>query len=251
MCCGAGGGGAVMRAGASTAAVESQDEQRHRRRHWLRVTYDGRFDLAAEVEAIVSPLAVEVAALPGPLALRDQVEDLADSVHDLLTSVAGMLGRSSRLPAEAQARATAAVGDLAQRLADPRVTDEQIRDGSWAQVLVDYAQPFSADLGRFLGGAIPPGTSGTSGQTASERLVTALRRVDAAALVLGRRVPKAAARQALGSVADFNAQAQARRDAERARRALAGVERARAVSVERERVRAEQLASGVLRVVSA
>jgi hypothetical protein len=242
-----------MRAGASSAAVvlESQEDSRHRRRHWLRVTYDGRFDLAAEVEAIVSPLAAGVAALPGPLALRDQVEDLADSVHDLLTSVAGMLGRSSRLPAEAQARATAAVGDLAQRLADPRVTDEQIRAGSWAQVLVDYARPFSADLGRFLGGAIPPGTSGTSGQTASERLVTALRRVDAAALVLGRRIPKAAARQALGTIADANASARVARDAERARRALAGVERARAAGVERERVRAEQLASGVLRVVMA
>jgi hypothetical protein len=131
------------------------------------------------------------------------------------------------------------------------VTDEQIRAGSWAQVLVDYARPFSADLGRFLGGAIPPGTSGTSGQTASERLVTALRRVDAAALVLGRRIPKAAARQALGTIADANASARVARDAERARRALAGVERARAAGVERERVRAEQLASGVLRVVMA
>jgi hypothetical protein len=41
----------------------SQDAQRHRRQHWLHVELDQRFDLAAEVDAIVSPLAVEVAAL--------------------------------------------------------------------------------------------------------------------------------------------------------------------------------------------
>lgn len=238
-----------LRPGAAHAAIvlDSQEVQRHRRSHWLSVTYDGRFDLSLEVEAIVGPLAAGVAALPGPLGLRDDVEGVADAVHALLVVVADMLGRSSRLPAESQARAAAAVGDLTRRAA--RVSDDEIRSGSWAQVLVGYARPFSADLGRFLGGAVPPGVSGT--QSASERLEAALRGVDGAALVLGRRVPKAAARQALGSVADANVRARVARDAERARRASAEVERDRAVAVERERVRAAQLASGVLRVVSA
>ena len=44
------------------------------RRHWLRVHYDNRFDLAAEIGAIVGPLAAEISYLPHPLSMRGDVE---------------------------------------------------------------------------------------------------------------------------------------------------------------------------------
>ncbi len=59
-----------------------------------------------------------------------------------------------------------------------------------------------------------------TGPSASERLVAALQVLDDAALILQRRIPKAAARQALPSLAEFNAAQRARRDTERAERAV-------------------------------
>jgi hypothetical protein len=77
----------------------TQDELRERRQHWLHVTYDDRFDLAAEVAAIVGPLSGAVSRLPRPAALHRDVNDVADAVHKLVSAVIGMLRRiqTSRL----------------------------------------------------------------------------------------------------------------------------------------------------------
>jgi hypothetical protein len=112
------------------------------------------------------------------------------------------------------------VGDLAQRPAAPEISDEQISAGSWAAVLVELAEPLSADLAAFLGRALPPNSQSLTGPSASERVEAALRVLDGAALDLARRIPKAAARQALPSTEDVNAASRARQDRERAQRAL-------------------------------
>jgi hypothetical protein len=60
------------------APVYTQAQQRERRRKWLKIQYRGNFDLTAEVAAIVEPLAVQLTALPRALALRQDVDNVAD-----------------------------------------------------------------------------------------------------------------------------------------------------------------------------
>jgi len=200
---------------------ESQDVQRHRRRHWLRVHYDNRFDLAAEIGAIVGPPAAEISYLPHPLSMRGDAENLADAVHELLSGVVGMLAESRHLGAEARTRTSNAVRDLAQRPREPQITDDEIIDGSWAQTLTGHVAPFAGDLAAFLDRALPPRSVGLTGPSASERLEAALRVLDSAALVVGNRIPRVAARQALGTLEQANAAARAAHDERRAQLALA------------------------------
>lgn len=206
---------------AQTPKGESQDVQRHRRRHWLRVHYDNRFDLAAEIGAIVGPLAAEISYLPHPLSMRGDVEDLADAVHELLSGVVGMLAESRHLDATARIRTSNAVRDLAQRPHEPQITDDEIIDGTWAQTLITHVSPFTGDFATFLGRALPPRTVGLTGPSASERLEAALRVLDYAALTVRNRIPRVASRQALGTLAQANAAARAARDERRAQQALA------------------------------
>jgi len=206
---------------AQTPSGESQDVQRHRRRHWLRVHYDNRFDLAAEIGAIVGPLAAEISYLPHPLSMRGDAENLADAVHELLSGVVGMLAESRHLDATAWTRTSNAVRDLAQRPREPQITDDEIIDGSWAQTLTDHVAPFTGDLAAFLDRALPPRSVGLTGPSASERLEAALRVLDSAALVVGNRIPRVAARQALGTLEQANAAARAAQDERRAQLALA------------------------------
>lgn len=155
---------------AAPEPVYSQAQQRERRRKWLRVHYRGDFRLDAEVSAIVDPLAAQVAALPGPLVLRGDIDNVADAVHELVSTIVGMLAESKQLDRAAHARVARAVGDLAQRPAAPEISDEQISAGSWAVVLVELAQPLAGDLAAFLGRALPPHSPGLTGPSASERL---------------------------------------------------------------------------------
>jgi hypothetical protein len=199
--------------------LHSQAEQRHRRQHWLPVVLDGRFDLEVEVADIVGPLAVEAAALRWPPAVRGPVEDLAGSVAGVLRVVASMLAESRGLDSDARARVVAAVADGARDRAE--IPDEAIVDGAWAGALVDQAAVLSGDLRRFLGAALPPGAA--AGESASERLVTALREVDRAALSLARRLPAVARFQSLGSVTELNARVRAEREAANTAAALARI----------------------------
>lgn len=198
----------------------TQTDLRERRRNWLRVTYKADFDLAAEVRDIVTPLARDAEKLPCSLVLRPEIENVADAVHEIVSTIIGMLAESRQLDDGAHARTARAVRDLAQRPGAPEISDDAITTGKWAVSLTRYAQPHTGDLAAYLGRAHPPGHPGLTGPSASERLLAALRVLDNAALILQRRIPKAAARQALPSIAEFNAQRRAQRDAERAERAV-------------------------------
>ncbi|ODR00345.1 hypothetical protein BST27_29665 [Mycobacterium intermedium] len=207
--------------------VYSQDQQRERRRQWLRVHYRGDFDLTAEVAAIVNPLAAQVAALPRPLVLRPKIDEVADAVHELISTVVGMLAESRQLDSAAHARTVRAVRDLAQRPTAPLITDEHIGSGRWAAILVEFVAPFNGDLAALLGRALPPHHPKTNGLSASERLEAALRVLDTPAHDLAFLIPKAARRQSLPSIEEINAAYRAREEAERVQRALAKVKPAK------------------------
>jgi hypothetical protein len=196
---------------ATPVATFTQDELRQRRRHWLPVIYRSDFDLAAEVAAIVGPLARAVSRIPRPEALHRDVYDVTDAVHELLSTVVGMLAESKQLDRAAKVRTARGVADLAQRPHEPRVTADMLTSGHWAALMVDHVAPYTADVAALLGRS--PAASG--------RLEAALRVLDSAALDLQRRVPKVAAHQALPSMEAFNATKRAQRDAERRRAALA------------------------------
>lgn len=198
----------------------SQDEQRVRRRKRLPVHMAGTFNLGAEVAAVCRPVAHEVSRLPRPVVLRGGVEAVADAVHDVLSTVVGMLAESRVTPDAARTRQL--VADLAVRPREPGISDEQIISGTWVQTLVDYVAPYSGDLAALLGRALPPGHDGLRGNpSASERLERCLRALDVAVRDLERRVPKAAVRQALPSMAEYNQRQRERQAAARAHRALA------------------------------
>ncbi|TLH59575.1 hypothetical protein [Mycolicibacterium aubagnense] len=184
------------------------------------MTYDGKFDLAAEVAAIVSPLAYETSQLKRPQAARREVDHLADAVAEVVHVAAGLVAESRA--ADGQTRQLAA--DLAARPRQPAITDDMLTSGSWSAALTDYADQLRADLGRMLGHALPPDAPGLRGEpSASERVERSLREVDRAALTLAVRIPKIRARQSLPSVTQFNAAQQERRDAERAACRLAQI----------------------------
>lgn len=218
------GGAAPTAAAAPTLLPADQTEQRQRRRAWLAVHYDHRFDLAAEIRCIIAPLAAEVARLPRPLAMRAEVDNIADAAHEVLSTVVGILAESSRLDASATARTMQAVRDLAQRPTEPILTDEQIASGAWAAQLISHVAPHSDDLAGYLGRALPPGHPRLlNNLSASERIEAALRVLDLAAHDLQQRIPKVADYQALPSMAEVNAANRARRQRERVERALSKV----------------------------
>lgn len=191
-----------------------QAAMRQRRRQWLRVSYGSSFDLAAEIRDITTHLAGEASQLKYPLAMRADVDNVTDAVHELLSTVVGMLAGSAQLDRGATARIAQAVADLAQRPREPVVDDNMIVSGSWAALLVEHVEPHSADLARFLGRATKDTT---------DRFTDALRILDAAAMNMSRKLPKVAARQALPTLEEINQRTRERQDAERAERALAKI----------------------------
>lgn len=202
-------------------ARASQAEQRDRRRKRQSVHLVGTFNLATEVTAVCGPAAHEASRLPNPLVLRGDIEAVADAVHETLSVAVGMLAAQHQA-ADARARTVQAAADLAVRPQAPAITDDQIISGSWAAALAEWVAPYAGDLAALLGRAHPPGSNALRGNpSASERIERALRALDGAVLDLTRRVPKVAARQALPSMAEFNAQLKAKADTERQQRALA------------------------------
>ena len=206
------------RLGPSLTLARTQDEQRERRRNRLSVYYGAMFDLDSEVAEIVAPLARELSRLPRPEKLRSAVTAVADGVAEVVHVAAGLIAESRAV--DDRSRRLAA--DLAVRPRQPVIADETLISGSWSTLLVDYAGVVADDLAALLGRALPPDAEALRGQpSASDRLVAALRILDRAAADLGRLIPKAAARQSLPSMADYNRQQRDRRDAERASAALA------------------------------
>ena len=207
------------------APVYTQDQQRERRRRGFSVQYGAEFDLAAEVSAIVSPLAVQAAALRNPLAVRPRIDEVADAVQELLSAVVGMLAET-RLDTAAQARVVQSVRDLAQRPREPQITDEQIISGRWAAVLTKHVAAHSTDLSVLLGRAQRPGVSRPhlpAPLSVSDRLYDALRVLDWAAVRLGRQIPAVARFQALPTPEENAAARRIRQEQERVERAQASV----------------------------
>lgn len=176
-----------------------QTEQRRRRRAQLPpLAYDGAFDLAAEVAAITEPLAARVADAAQPLAFRPHVTELADAVHELVSTVAGWLAepeaqrKTAHLAGDPSSRrkAVRTLCDLAQRPALPEITDGMLTSGSWAALLVSMAGPSVDPLAELLSRAWPPDHEALRGRPSrSERLNELLRNmIDRAALALQRRL---------------------------------------------------------------
>lgn len=207
---------------AAPLATATQDQLRERRHKRLRVHYRSTFNLAAEVAALCAPVAHEASRLPNPVALRDDIEAVADAVHEVLSAAVGMIAADREQSAETRTRTVQAAADLAVRPQAPAITEAAIVSGSWVTRLVAYCEPYSGDLAAMLGRALPPEDPRLRGDaSASERVERALRVLDGAVGDLSRRIPKVAARQALPSLAEFNAGLKANIDVERRQRALA------------------------------
>ncbi len=203
-------------------AVASQDQMRERRRRRQPVHYRGDFNLATEVAAVCGPVAAEASRLRNPVVLRADIEAVADAVHELLSVVVGLIAADRHASHDSLARSRQAAADLAVRPAAPAITDAAIISGSWSVALTAWVEPYGGDLAALLGRALPPDHPALRGDpSATDRLAKALRVFDGAVLTLQRRIPKARQRQALPSMAEFNAELQAKADAERRERALA------------------------------
>lgn len=178
----------------------TQDELRERRRKYLSHVYTGAFDLSAEVEAICDPLARRVAARPRPAAHRREVDDLADAVHELVSTVVGWLaeadarGKTEHLDADKRGRSMRLLRDLAQRPASPEIDGNMLVDGSWSASLIAMTEPYTTPLADLLARAFPPNSSALRGrESSSELLEAALREVDRAARELAYRLDRAEA----------------------------------------------------------
>lgn len=183
--------------------VCSQEGLRERRLTGLSTVYGGAFSLDHEVAAVVHPLAYRVAKLPNPQVCAGRVAELADAVHELVSTVTGWLAevdarqRTEHLAHDTGKR-TAAIRllvDLAQRPTLPEIGAEQVASGSWAAALVEMAQTPTGPLSDLLRRALPPGDPHLRGVASrSERLCDLLREtVDHAARELSARIDKAAA----------------------------------------------------------
>jgi hypothetical protein len=174
-----------------------QTDQRRRRRASMPVTYDGDFDLCAEIAAIVDPLAQRIAAAPQPHLFRSRVLELADAAHELVSTVVGWLAefdaraKTAHLAHDSGKRrdAMTTLVDLAQRPALPEITNAALADRSWAARLIEMAAPSTEPLAALLSRSWPPNAEALRGRPSrSERLTERLRAVDRAALALQRRL---------------------------------------------------------------
>lgn len=185
---------------AAPATMPTQDEQRERRRHWLSVTYDNRFDLPAEIESITGPLAQRVAADPVPASMRHNVDDLAEAVRRCVAVLADLVAGSadrSRVEhlatPEDRSRALRLIREhrAGRGRGRAELDDAALIAGTWPESLVELARGVSGELAAFLGRAHPSPRDGSP--SASQRVETALREVDRAALSLSRRIERRAA----------------------------------------------------------
>lgn len=177
-----------------TPRAYTQDEMRTRRRAAHRVAYTGAFDLAAEVEGILGPVAADLAQEPCRGSYLDAVEAIAGAVHTLVTSVAGtVVSRDAREKVNALApadreRARAALVGLA-RSNRPTITRADVLDGSWTAALIESAAPYARPLADALGTVAK--TVDGEPSSLSDALVSELKDLDRAVLSLGRRIHRA------------------------------------------------------------
>lgn len=201
-----------------TEPTYSQNQQRVRRHQGLGNHLAGAFRLDTEIADVLDPLAVDVTRLRDPRVMRRSIEEIGETVADLVHAAAGLVAESK--VTDGRTRRLAA--DLAIRPRQPSIADDQITDGTWVEDLVLYAGEIATDLAALLGRSLPPEHPGLRGElSASERVERALREFDRAAGALGRRTPEVQKRQALPSMDEYNAAQRAQRDRERTEAALA------------------------------
>ena len=174
-----------------------QVAQRERRRKHLTVVYGEGFDLLVEVHDIARPLADRVGVEPRPLVFRDDVADLAESVHSLavavfdLVTAADARRRTAHLGPNERGRAMKVLAEIAERPAAPAITDAMLSSGLWVQELCDLAGPYGGRLSDLLAHALAPGAR-RGLLSPSEVVVEALRLVDRSAVALERHLDRAA-----------------------------------------------------------
>lgn len=193
-----------------------QTELRARRQRGLPVRYGPEFDLAVEVRELVEGLAIRCAALSPGLwtAVRDvdtgewrrvafgrpRVDDVVASVVGLVEVVSALLAegdsvrRTAHLVGAQRREAREALAELATVPEPPRISDDAVRVGDWAALLVDYVWPLGGPLGDLLGEA--PELNGRG--SVSEQLVAVLRRVDKACAAFDRSLSRAGADRRAG-----------------------------------------------------
>ena len=182
--------------------VPDQAEQRQRRRRRLPVHYAGSFDLAAEVEQLVGPVAARLSAEPRSAAFLPEVEDVAAAVHSVVLEAVRLVAevdhsrRTLHIESfESRSRAIALLDQARPRPACPEIAADSLSTGTWVDSLIDHARAVSGALAELLAVARPPG--GLRGRlSASERLEQVLRELDTAALALERRLDRVAAGRA-------------------------------------------------------
>ncbi|MFD6677655.1 hypothetical protein ACFWDA_25260 [Rhodococcus zopfii] len=183
--------------------TRDQDEQRQRRRTHRIVVYTGTFDLTAEVEAVLSPLAArpEIARYP------QVVSELTVAVHEAVLDLGRLLAerdarrRTADLADDTRGRATDLIVAARPRPACPTIDRDALVSGSWSSDLVEHAAPLTEPLRAYLAAALPPGATGRAASV-SERVVDALRPLDRAAADAARRLDRLEATRA-ASVPDL------------------------------------------------
>jgi len=176
--------------------ASKQAEQRDRRRKRLAITLGEHFDALVEVHDVAQPLADRVAAEPRPFIYRDDIADLADAVHTLVTTVFDLVvtadaqRRTAHLKPQERNQAVRAFRELAERpTPPPAITDVEIASGTWVSQLTEHVGPHAGRLSDLLSRSAAPGTR-RGLLSVSEQLVEALRVVDRAALALTQHLDK-------------------------------------------------------------
>lgn len=173
----------------------SQYVKRQRRQRRQPVVYGGDFDLVAEVHDLLEPAARGA----GSRRFAAEIDEVAAAVGRLVCTVAGMVTTAdarraaSHLPVEKRQRAVTLLVSEAPRPAPPVLSDGAVGSKGWIGVLTTFVGPHAAPLSDLLGRSYPPGAPELRGQlSVSERLVEALRGVDAAAASLRGAVKRQA-----------------------------------------------------------
>lgn len=180
-----------------TPAVD-QAEQRQRRRQRRALVYSGEFALLREIRDITEPLAVRVAAEPVPGAYWAQVKELVNATRAVVVVILDMAAeveasrRTAHLRADERSQARRLLVDLAKadRPAVPELDRGQLVSGAWPEVLVELCRPVAGTCSDLLDRGWS--RSRDPRDSASDRLVEALRGIDRAALSLGRHIDGAA-----------------------------------------------------------